>query len=762
MFKMSTAVVALLVAGLVGLACSNGSGPSPGGSTAGTGGATKGGQAGGGVTGGSGGMIGVGGVGAGGTGGTTATGGTTGAGGMTGAGGTVSTGGTKPIAGTTAAGGTAGTGGTIGTGGTVSTGGTKPIGGTTAAGGTTGTGGTIGTGGTVSTGGTKPIGGTTIATAGATNTGGGTGTAGATGTGGTSSIGGTPSSGGVKATGGAPATGGSSAGSTSVIPTCQADCTGKTCGDDGCNGTCGGCPPSQLCGASNTCQPPTGTTGIVVDAASQLTAISPAIYGVAVNSDDSMAIAGLNRWGGDSTGSYNWKNDIFNSGVDWYCANYKGFFTSPSPSPTLTNSADQFVFYNISKHVDTLMTIPLTGWLGNVVTSTTANANCNWPGAATCCTDIGTSESILVDKGSAVLDTSYMESWVAHLASTFGAAANGGVKYYQLDNEPDNWQSLRPDIYPSLYPPGTWCESYYNTITQIGTSINQDFINRTMAYAAAIKAADPTSNVLFMSTENSDDLVALPNIECGNPAGPYTLNNSLTAAILTLGAQHEATTHQRILDCVDLHYPLTGSGLNATKALWDSTSSSVFPHIQGWINAKYPGTGVCVSEYNVSNDGTNGSTPGATSGTLEADVLGMFGRLGIRVASYWTTLVSGNTHLPIYNAMAMYRNYDGLGGRFGSYAVGAASPNAGVNVYASTDSPVSPTKLWVMLVNVSGANQTNLSITLNNFTPSGSAQVYQMVGGAAPAAAPAATITSGVISGLSLSSGSVALLAMSK
>lgn len=67
-----------------------------------------------------------------------------------------------------------------------------------------------------------------------------------------------------------------------------------------------------------------------------------------------------------------------------------------------------------------------------------------------------------------------------------------------------------------------------------------------------------------------------------------------------------------------------------------------------------------------------------------------------------------------------------------------------------------------MLVNVSGANQTNLSVTLNNFTPSGSAKVYQMVGGAAPAAAPAATITNGVISGLSLGSGSVALFAMSK
>ena len=98
-----------------------------------------------------------------------------------------------------------------------------------------------------------------------------------------------------------------------------------------------------------------------------------------------------------------------------------------------------------------------------------------------------------------MLDTSFMGDWVTHLVSTFGSAASGGVRYYQLDNEPDNWQALRTDIYPALYPPGTWCEPFYTTNTSIGTSLNQDFINRTMAYAKAIKAADPTASVLFMS-----------------------------------------------------------------------------------------------------------------------------------------------------------------------------------------------------------------------------------------------------------------------
>ncbi len=478
-----------------------------------------------------------------------------------------------------------------------------------------------------------------------------------------------------------------------------------------------------------------------------------------------MQLAGANRWGGDSAGTYNWKNDIYNSGGDWFCANYQGLFTSPSPSPSLTNSADQFVSYNISRKVDTLMTIPITGWLGNVVTSTTADSNCNWPQtgvtSSSCCTLIGTSESILVDKGSATLDTSYMSSWVAHLAATFGTAANGGVKYYQLDNEPDNWQALRGDIYPTFYPPGTWCEPFYSTNASIGTSLNQDFINRTMAYAKAVKAADATAKVLFMSTENSEDLVALTNVECGTPTGPYTVDDSLTQAILQLAATQEASTHTRLLDCVDMHYPFPGKGLGDTAALWDTTSTSVVPHVQGWINATYPGTGICVSEYNVANDGTNGNAPDPSTGAQEADILGMYGRLGFEVASYWTTLVHDQTHLPVYNAMAMYRNYDGEGGQFGAYSIGAASPNAGVNVYASSDSPTNPTKVWVMLVNVSGAAQNNLSITLENFTPTGQAQVFTMVGGAAPAAGTAVTISNGSVTGFSLSSNSVALLVMS-
>lgn len=37
-------------------------------------------------------------------------------------------------------------------------------------------------------------------------------------------------------------------------PPCLPDCSGKECGDDGCGGSCGGCPPGEIC-VGGICQP---------------------------------------------------------------------------------------------------------------------------------------------------------------------------------------------------------------------------------------------------------------------------------------------------------------------------------------------------------------------------------------------------------------------------------------------------------------------------------------------------------------------------
>jgi len=608
-------------------------------------------------------------------------------------------------------------------------------------------GGTVGAGGASSGGGATSSGGE----------GGAIGSGGVMGSGGRNGSGGLTGNGGQAASGGTTGTGGSA---------CAPSCANKTCGSDGCNGTCGGCPPSKMCGANGTCQTKSGS-GIVVDGTSQLTPISPDIYGVAFatdSTDDSYKVASLDRWGGDAEASYNWQKDINNSGGDWNCANYAGS----------GNGTDTFVKTNNSNHLNTLMTIPITGWLANVATSTDSTYSaqlgqnlsfCNYPQlpdgglltSGTCCKAIGTQESILVDKGSNKLDTSFMGSWVSHFVSTFGTAANGGVKYYQLDNEPDNWQGLRQDIYPALYPPGTNCMDYSVKIASgnaSGVSPNDDIMNRSVAYAAAIKNADPSAQVLFLSVMNPDDMINLLQTECGvgtwgsGMAIPYTVDKSYAMAMMAKGKQYEDTNHQRIFDCLDSHYP------GSAQEMWTNT----FSHFQGWINSTYPGTGICVSEYNVANDNSD-----QTAATRQADYLGTFGLTGVRVASYWTTLApkdSNSNHVRsyAYNAFAMFRNYDGAGGKFGNVSVGAASSYSGVHAYAATDSASNPTTLWIMLVNTGTSTQSNMTVTINNFAAGTNAKAYQSVSGAAPAAAANATISGGVISGLSIAANSITLL----
>jgi len=684
-----------------------------------------------------------------GVGGAPRSGGAAGSGGVPDTGGRTGSGGQPATGGATGSGGTIGLGGATGMGGQVSSGGAMDTGGRTSAGGVTSTGGLVALGGATSTGGRMGYGG-------ATSTGGLTGSGGATSTGGRIGSGGATSTGGLTGSGG-----------TTSTTTCTPSCTNKTCGSDGCQGTCGGCPPSQLCGTSGTCQAKSGT-GIIVDANSQLTPISPDIYGIAFADDESAKVTTLNRSGGDSAETYNWQKDITGKGAWWNCANYAG---GGSPS-----DADKFVQTNKSKSMNTLMTIPITGWVANVATSSDSTASsllgqplsfCNYPLKAdgtlvpslTCCQAMGTLESVLVDKGSKSLDTSFMGDWVTHLVSTFGTAASGGVKYYQLDNEPDNWQNNRPDIYPSFYPPGTSCLDYAVAIasgTQSGVSPNDDIINRSIAYAAAVKASDPTAQVLFLSVMNPDDLVNLMQTECGvgtwdsSKKVPYSVTNSYAMAMMAKAAQYEAANHKRIFDCLDTHYPADA------KDFWQRDSLS---HVQGWIQSTYPGTGICVSEYAVPNDTTD-----LTATTQEADFLGTFGVVGARLAAYWGSLVADDktTHKPVYNAFLMFRNYDGAGGKYGSVSVGAQSSYANVHAYAATDSATSPTKLWLMLVNRGTSAQSNMTIAINNFTAASTAKVYQSVNGAAPAAAADVAIANGSISGLSLAANTITLIAVAR
>ena len=55
------------------------------------------------------------------------------------------------------------------------------------------------------------------------------------------------------------------------------------------------------------------------------------------------------------------------------------------------------------------------------------------------------------DAGIAV-SISFEQGWVDHIDSKFGTAANGGVKYYIMDNESSIWDSTHRDVHPNGAP----------------------------------------------------------------------------------------------------------------------------------------------------------------------------------------------------------------------------------------------------------------------------------------------------------------------
>ena len=121
----------------------------------------------------------------------------------------------------------------------------------------------------------------------------------------------------------------------------------------------------------------------------------------------------------------------------------------------------------------------------------------------------------------------------------------------------------------------------------------------------------------------------------------------------------------------------------STRSLWDpnyvdvsyiNTQVQLIPRLKNWVDTYYPGTKIGLTEYNWGNiDHMNGAT-------AEADVLGILGREGgVSLANLWDQPDSPNnptdaTEYPGYQAIKLYRNYDGQNSSFGETSVSTTAP----------------------------------------------------------------------------------------
>jgi hypothetical protein len=461
------------------------------------------------------------------------------------------------------------------------------------------------------------------------------------------------------------------------------------------------------------------TPVLTVDAAGNPHPINPDVYGIAnYNLDAGFAkeiqVPNI-RWGGDGTTRYNWQVDSSNSGFDWYFTGGNGeAAATPSASADLMIST-----YKTASNAHTLLTIPIipyvnksSAWTCSFPVSVYgAQQSTNpyvHPNGDNCGNSITTAGVQLLDNNiyaNHIDNTAALQQgWVQHLISTFGTAANGGVPYYQLDNEPGGWSNTHRDVEPN--------QPDYNTIISLGQQ-----------YAAMIKQTDPTAKVFGPVDFTLGGWIGTPSRQNNLYAGQYYLQQM---------AAYDQTNHQRILDYFDEHYYGGGSSdaaeLASTRALWDSTFNSgswveqyyfdgpmmLLPRFQNWIQTYYPGTKLSISEYSFSS-GTNPLVDALT----EADVLGIYGRQGLDFANFWTVPQPTD---PVAYSFRLYRNYDGAGGQFGATSVNSTSTDQGqLSVYGALRS--SDGALTVIAINkTTSAIQTSLAVV--NFNSNATAAVY--------------------------------------
>ncbi|MGA2847935.1 MAG: glycoside hydrolase family 44 protein [Terracidiphilus sp.] len=453
-----------------------------------------------------------------------------------------------------------------------------------------------------------------------------------------------------------------------------------------------------------------------VDAGSGQHAINPNIYGIAnygLNVAFAQEIQVPNiRWGGDGTTRYNWQVDSSNSGFDWYFMGGNGE-TTPVPSASVD------LMINTYKPASALITIPIIPYVNSTAAWTCsfptsiygAQQSTNpyvHPNGENCGNSLTTAGVQLTDSdilANHIPNTvSLQQGWVEHLVSTFGTAANGGVPFYQLDNEPGGWANTHRDIEPTEPP--------YGTIVSLGEQ-----------YATTIKQVDATAMVLGPSDFTLGGWIGNPSAQNNLYAGQFYLQQF---------AAYDKQNGTRSLDYFDEHYypqfTTPATQLASTRTFWDPTYNGgtwveqyyfdgpmqLIPRFHQWISQYYPGTKLSFSEYSIDSGNKL-----ITDALAEADLLGIFGQQGLDFANMWTPPASTD---PIAYAFRLFRNYDGQGSQFGSNGVSAVSSNPGnLSIYAAVRA--TDGALTIVVINKTTA-AIETSVSLANYAAAGTAEVY--------------------------------------
>ena len=115
--------------------------------------------------------------------------------------------------------------------------------------------------------------------------------------------------------------------------------------------------------------------------------------------------------------------------------------------------------------------------------------------------------------------------------------------------------------------------------------------------------------------------------------------------------------------------------MKGMNAKWGVGNPQLIPRMRKWIDDNYPGTLLAITEYNW------GAPEHITGALAQADLLGIFGREGVDLATIWGP---PGAKQPASFAWRMFLNYDGQGGAFGETSVLAQTANADeISIFAA-------------------------------------------------------------------------------
>ena len=499
---------------------------------------------------------------------------------------------------------------------------------------------------------------------------------------------------------------------------------------------------------------------VTVDVLANRHAISPYVYGVNFPSNTAYVTdsgATFVRWGGNASTRYNWQNFATNAAADWY------FQNRPMGDPPLYSDSTQFVSNIAGAGAAPIMTIGMLPWVakdglwssysfsvakyGYKPCKTNPSVADDGNGvlfSATCTTDqnppVYTGNdpkdahvSLMDTTGSGPAGTVYRDAWVKALAPLYGSQPH----FYDMDNEMDIWGGTHRDVHPAAVTYDEIRDTYLKEARLMSTwdpaAVRFGPVSCcwwfywNSAEGGSDKTAHASMDFLpwwfneVAFEDERDGVRSLDVFDFHAYPGDATLIHGNTAA------QNQALALREPRDFWDPNYVSEDGSINqpyATSTQPLKTIAFRIPRLRALLNSVFKDeyatplfagghtdpVPLSLTEWNVAAAGESDFS----TALADADVFGILGRERMFAASRWT---AADSSTPAYQALKLYRNYDGAHHTFAPISVSATNDATDPGLFSSYAAiNAAGTTLTVLVINKSPSATVSTAINLNHFT----------------------------------------------